>query len=336
MALYLVPAANPTALDNLRATIAERVDPGLLTGLRKETVARAQAAEAVGAWGTQPGKNDRNVGIWAGMSPGDRVLFYSQGNFPYAGRVLARERSARVARRLWGDGVEGTWEYMYLLEDVRRIDAPQAAVFARLGYKDGYHLRGFTRVVPLADASTARLDRLIGEIAQVSSGLSEAIAAAADGDDAAIALAIDSVPGRHSKAALEEAVSSHRSSPPPREVEALVARIIRNRKLVEDLKALYGGRCQCCGFTFSKRDGTPYSEAAHIRRISLREADLDVKDNLLVLCPNHHKMLDFGPLEIRYDERRGRLIREEDGKVRRIVNKHVGKDLAGPAGPGSE
>ena len=330
MSLYIVPAANPAAMRNLDATVASPIGLSLLAGLRKPTIDRARAAGDLGAWGTQPGDSGVNVATWKTMAPGDWVLFYSRGHFPYAGRVLARERSARVAKKLWGTDATGTWEYMYLLEDVRRIDAPLLAVIAALEFRDGFRPQRFSRVAKLTGASPGRIEGLIETLSREGAGLGRAIEAAAEGDDAAVAVAIDSL-GPLSEEALAEAVASHDSSAPPAEREARVKRLARNQRLVVDLKALYGGRCQCCGFTFAKKDGSPYSEAAHIRRISLRKADLDVKDNLLVLCPNHHKMLDHGPLEIRFDPASGRLIREEDGKAKRIVNKHVGKGLAGAA-----
>ena len=63
---------------------------------------------------------------------------------------------------------------------------------------------------------------------------------------------------------------------------------------------------------------------AHLRAIAKREADLDVKDNLVVLCANHHKMLDFGPIEIEYDAAADELLLHEDGRTSALVNKHIG------------
>lgn len=69
-------------------------------------------------------------------------------------------------------------------------------------------------------------------------------------------------------------------------------KIKRNKTIVEEIKRKYNNKCQVCGFTFKQRNGNLYSEAAHI--LPLASSKLDIIDNLLVLCPNHHKMLDYG------------------------------------------
>lgn len=74
-------------------------------------------------------------------------------------------------------------------------------------------------------------------------------------------------------------------------------RLKRNAWLAEYVKAKNGYKCQACSFTFEKEDGSKYVEAAHIKKLAVSK--LDTEENLLALCPNHHKMLDKGKLEIR-------------------------------------
>ncbi len=57
-------------------------------------------------------------------------------------------------------------------------------------------------------------------------------------------------------------------------------------------------KCQICDFTFQKRDGTYYIEAAHI--IPLKDGGTDAPENIVILCPNHHKMLDEGDEKARH------------------------------------
>ena len=63
-------------------------------------------------------------------------------------------------------------------------------------------------------------------------------------------------------------------------------------------KEKHHNKCQICQFTFKTSNGTYYSEAAHIKAISTREIGVDVASNILVLCPNHHKMLDYGVVKV--------------------------------------
>lgn len=72
----------------------------------------------------------------------------------------------------------------------------------------------------------------------------------------------------------------------------------RNRKIVEELKNLYGNRCQVCGEYIDMGKEVKYSEVHHIHPIGKEHNGVDNKYNMIVLCPNHHKMFDLGILAI--------------------------------------
>ena len=55
-----------------------------------------------------------------------------------------------------------------------------------------------------------------------------------------------------------------------------------------------------CGESLPSPDG-PYAEAAHIRPLGAPDDGPDVEENLLCLCPNHHKLLDNGGLVVDND-----------------------------------
>lgn len=100
----------------------------------------------------------------------------------------------------------------------------------------------------------------------------------------------------------------------PAEVISRVRRLKRNYALVQALKQKFSYRCQLasCRFTFVTAKGHQYCEAAHVLPLHKRSNDLDVKENILILCSNHHKMLDRGamvmvsPAEVQLD---GKVVR---------------------------
>ncbi|WP_237291399.1 MULTISPECIES: HNH endonuclease [Streptomyces] len=68
----------------------------------------------------------------------------------------------------------------------------------------------------------------------------------------------------------------------------------RDRSLPDQVKILHEDRCQVCGEQLETRD-SHYSEAAHIQGVASPHLGPDVLENLLCLCPNHHKQFDhFG------------------------------------------
>ena len=86
----------------------------------------------------------------------------------------------------------------------------------------------------------------------------------------------------------------------PERHEVNTSRIRRDRDLAQKIKDLYQGCCQVCGKTVPTAAG-PYAEAAHIRPLGRPHNGPDVIENLLCLCPNHHKSFDNGGLFIRDD-----------------------------------
>jgi len=85
----------------------------------------------------------------------------------------------------------------------------------------------------------------------------------------------------------------------PDRVQTIVSRTIRHdTQLVEALKEACEFRCQFpnCDVRIPKREGGFYIEVAHIQPLS--KCGRSIVGNLLVLCPNHHKELDYGDLEI--------------------------------------
>ncbi len=70
----------------------------------------------------------------------------------------------------------------------------------------------------------------------------------------------------------------------------------RDNYLISKIKVERGFKCQICGFTMKKRDGSFYIEAAHI--IAKKSKGTENRNNILLLCPNHHKEFDLGDTKI--------------------------------------
>ena len=76
---------------------------------------------------------------------------------------------------------------------------------------------------------------------------------------------------------------------PERRVADEVPRYDRNASLAESLKAYYDYHCQVCAHDFEPRYGVEVADVHHIQY--LREGGPDVSSNIVVLCPNHHRVI---------------------------------------------
>lgn len=85
----------------------------------------------------------------------------------------------------------------------------------------------------------------------------------------------------------------------------------RDNKTTTQLKFLRDFKCQMCETKIPKKDGSFYIEAAHITRKSYKGPE--TPDNILILCPNHHKEFDFGN-RIDIDKSKNQFVFELNGK----------------------
>lgn len=70
----------------------------------------------------------------------------------------------------------------------------------------------------------------------------------------------------------------------------------RDNKTIALIKILRDFKCQICSTSILKKNGEKYVEGAHIKPKHQKGAE--TPDNIILLCPNHHKEFDIGKLEI--------------------------------------
>ncbi|WP_342827158.1 HNH endonuclease [Metabacillus indicus] len=80
-------------------------------------------------------------------------------------------------------------------------------------------------------------------------------------------------------------------------IEMLTGRRKRDTKKVKALKTLYANCCQICGVALVDINGIGYSEVNHIQPLSQHNG-IDKEVNMIVLCPNHHTLMDMGIITI--------------------------------------
>jgi hypothetical protein len=67
--------------------------------------------------------------------------------------------------RLWGSDQDATWEYMYLMDEVREVDIPRSLAMRKLGYNENFVPRGFVRVARNLEDDFGSVEQFIVELA---------------------------------------------------------------------------------------------------------------------------------------------------------------------------
>jgi len=62
-----------------------------------------------------------------------------------------------------------------------------------------------------------------------------------------------------------------------------------DKQIIDNLKKLYNGSCQICGYNPMEKLGANICEAHHIEYFS--ESQNNDSDNIIILCPNHHRLI---------------------------------------------
>jgi len=75
-------------------------------------------------------------------------------------------------------------------------------------------------------------------------------------------------------------------------------RVLRDTNLARKLKLLHNNSCQICGLQIQLPNEKLYSEAHHIIPLGTPHNGSDTPENIIVLCPNHHVMCDYGAIEL--------------------------------------
>jgi predicted restriction endonuclease len=81
---------------------------------------------------------------------------------------------------------------------------------------------------------------------------------------------------------------------PARRIHSAVSRIVRDTSAAKRLKRKYDWQCQVCAQRLLCWPGRFYIEVHHLRPLGTPHNGLDKFNNMLVLCPNHHALFDFG------------------------------------------
>lgn len=305
--IFLAPRSNETAYANFKSTIAdgisiERIKPYL----SEEEIKIFGNQDLVFVWGNQASRTLRSS--WEKMQYGDYVLFYAKGEFVVAGQVQFTKLSDKLALSLWPKSKDTglPWSCVFFVTNLRKIDLPIEMLNEVTGYNMRL-LRGFQRV---SEEPLKKIVNAYGSVDQFIDTITIGLKSDELADLTNIAFKkeekvssedldkLDSIIGDKDLDEVILEVSLRNLDRTPEERVSLQKRIKRDYSLVRALKAKFNNKCQFCGFTFVTSKGNNYSEAAHIKAISSREKGVDTAPNILILCPNHHKMLDYGAIEI--------------------------------------
>lgn len=232
------------------------------------------------------GYRDKGKSTWRQLSEGDYLLFYP-GNktYRYAARISGKEHNLDLGMALF-ETPDEPFEYIVFLDSLYEISLDSEVLHKEYaGYKIGHPVR-----------SQPFNDRTYEEILSRYESVEQYIEAHLKDPSASLLDKSGESSSNNIRAAPADPDERAGDLTPPKK-EYTVSRTIRNTTIAKEIKELHDHRCQVCGER-RERDGSGYAEAHHIHPLGAEPPGPDRKQNILVLCPNHHADFDFGMLSV--------------------------------------
>lgn len=226
------------------------------------------------------GYREKGKGTWRQLHSGDYLLFYpGDKEYRYAARISGKEQNLELGSRIFRTPDE-PFKYIVYFDTLYEISLDSEELHKEFaGYKIGHPVKS----QPFNDQTYEAIQRRYGSVTEYIDAHREDNSASPD-----VVVSTDELQSE------EKASDAER----PKRTEAKVNRIIRNTTIVRELKDDYNHRCQLCGEKRQKASSEPYAEGHHLHPLGHSPPGLDARENIIVLCPNHHSDFDYGMVRI--------------------------------------
>lgn len=145
MRVHLQPCGDKYAREHYKDTIEELVSKETITNFLEENNPVSNFSDDhFACWGVTNGKGNINLNKWHKMQRGDICLMYRDKAFFCAGKIIIKFKNKDLAEHLWKTNDDGeTWENMFLIDEVKKINIPIESFINLMGYKKRFVVQGF-------------------------------------------------------------------------------------------------------------------------------------------------------------------------------------------------
>jgi len=291
--IYLMPIGSKESLVHMNDTLINPVSKDLikehLTNDEFSALNEIYKDSDIFVWGLEPGTNNKRA--WDQFVSEDVVIFVPANDNLIVTRIKSTLRNVELAKKLWGVSSKSgqTWELIFFVKIVSILQLDKRTLLTELGYGEKDVLMGNRKVTERFFDSFTSLSNFINSYSGSEVTLETFSQESTD-------RLIDNTLSKHERLeTLKQRLDE--TSRTTEFVELKGRRVKRNHLLVKFIKEKADYKCQACGFTFIKKDGSRYVEVAHIR--PLARSREDTSSNVVALCPNCHRKLDHGNDEAR-------------------------------------
>ena len=146
--IFLMPCWTAKTKEHLDKTVLRPVKRSTVSSVvPKETSAELEAIfgrNNMAVWGSIDGRNNRT--FFNKMRSGDYILFSVGQQVKLVGQIALKTIRPELSKILWPGDDGQIYGLIYFIDNVVEVNTPLSKVFAALGYKENYMMRGLTTV----------------------------------------------------------------------------------------------------------------------------------------------------------------------------------------------
>tara|TARA_Y100001970_G_C14160233_1_gene818080 strand:- start:112 stop:1116 length:1005 start_codon:yes stop_codon:yes gene_type:complete len=151
MIIHILPASDAYAREHFDGTVAQKISTNRIKDfITDNETLKLLSDDEYGIWGIKKGKSNINHNKWLKMSRGDICLFYRDKHLFSVANVVCKFENYDFSLDLWKgiprnpdiDDTE-TWEDMFLIDKIKKIDIPVVMFNRFMNYKEGHVFQGY-------------------------------------------------------------------------------------------------------------------------------------------------------------------------------------------------
>jgi hypothetical protein len=229
--------------------------------------------------------SEKNSKIWQNIDKNDWVLFYFNSRYTYAGKVIKKQKSTKIAKEIFGQGSQNESLIIYC-DKICEIKKGFQKTNSDMGFKSAIPEMHKIKLIQAKENSVKEIIKKFDSIEKY------------------LGIKKNELKSKN----IEKIIPSSMKKE-SQKIKFTVLRRIRDTVKTKKLKKLYQNKCQICNYSFPKYVKSGYSEVHHVW--SMADTGDDDFDNMLVLCPNHHTEFDYKI--IRFNSSKNNIIEDLEG-----------------------
>ena len=230
--------------------------------------------------------SEKNLKIWQNINNNDWILFYFNSRYTYAGKIIKKQKSNKITKKIFGQE----------LQDKNLIIYCNEIYEIKKGFQKTNLDMGFQAAIPkkhkinLIQAKEKSVYGIIEKFKNIEKYLE--------------------IKKIKLKSEEFETIIPSSMKKEIRKNKVTTLRRIRDTIKSKKLKKIYQNTCQICNYSFPQYVKLGYSEVHHVWPMG--DKGNDDFDNMLVLCPNHHTEFDYRVIQ--FNSSKNNVIEDLEGK----------------------